>query len=381
MSRKTLCTLSTRNLLDNLQVIRSRAPKSKIMAMVKANAYGHGIRSVSQRLDAHVDALGVASIDEAMALRQAKVKAPITLIEGVFTAEELRIAAEQNFSVVFHSAHQIRWLQRTEFPSKLQAWIKINTGMGRLGFSPDAAVEAMEALSKSASVSQPVGIVSHFSCADEPDHPMNASQIATFRSFADAHQGPKSFCNSAAIFAFPDLHYDWVRPGLALYGGSPLAGQDAASLGLKPVMTFRTELIAIQNFKRGDNVGYGASFSCPEDMPVGIAAVGYGDGYPRSVKVNAPVLVNERRCPVIGRVAMDMAAIDLRPCAQAVAGDEVTLWGEGLPVEELAAFSDRISYDLLTGVQNRVRFQWKDDGVSGSEAPPKKILSISGASR
>jgi alanine racemase len=359
MARKTVCTLSTANLLHNLEVIRARAPKSKIMAMVKANGYGHGIRSVSLRLQEHVDALGVASIDEALALRQAGVKTPITLIEGVFSPEELVSAAEQGFSVVFHSDHQIEWLRHAKLSGKVEAWLKINTGMGRLGFSAETGAEAMKVLSESAFIEQPVGVVSHFSCADVPEHPMNATQIAAYKAFADAQPGPKSFCNSAAIFAFPEMQYDWVRPGLALYGASPLAGKSAADLGLKPVMTFRTELIAIQKFKRGDNVGYGAGYVCPEDMPVGIASVGYGDGYPRVVRPGAAVLIDGERCPLIGRVAMDMAAVDLRPCANAVVGDKATLWGEDLPVEELAAYCDRLSYDLLTGVQNRVRFEWR----------------------
>lgn len=352
------------------------------MAMVKANAYGHGIRSVSQRLDGYVDALGVASIDEALALRQAKVTAPITLIEGVFAPEELEAAAEQNFSVVFHSEHQLQWLQQSKLPGKLHAWLKINTGMGRLGFSPDRVDAAMKILTESAAIRKPFGIVSHFACADVPEHPMNAKQIETFRSFANLHEGPKSLCNSAGIFAFSDVHYDWVRPGLALYGGSPLAGKTASSLNLKPVMTFRTEIIAVQKFKRGDNVGYGAGFTCPEDMPVGIAAIGYGDGYPRLVREGAPLLVNDERCSLIGRIAMDMAAIDLRPCADALVGDSVTLWGEGLPVEDLADYTDRISYDLFTGVQNRVRFQWQaKESEAYDAAETKKILPISRATR
>ena len=358
MARKTLCTLSTENLRHNLDVMRAAAPKAKITAMVKANGYGHGIRSVSQRLDGYVDSLGVASIDEALALRQANVKAPITLIEGVFAPEELRIAAEQGFAVVFHSAHQIRWLKETKLSTKLIAWFKLNTGMGRLGFPPEKAEAALKTLSQCPSILQPVGLISHFACADVPSHPMNAQQIAAFRQIADSYDGPKSFCNSAGIFVFPDMHYDWVRPGIALYGASPLADRTAASLGLKPVMTFRTELIAVQRFRKGDTVGYGGAFVCPEDMPVGIAAVGYGDGYPRLMKEGAPVLLNDMRCPLIGRISMDMAAVDLRYSPRAAVGDKVTLWGEGLPVDEVSPYCDRLSYDLLTSIQYRVRFEW-----------------------
>ncbi len=359
MGRKTLCTLSTANLLHNLEVLREKTPRAKIMAMVKANAYGHGIRSISQRLSEQVDALGVASIDEAMALRQAKVMAPITLIEGVFSTDELALASELDFSVVFHSDHQLAWLKQDD-SVKVRAWLKVNTGMGRLGFPPEKADAAMRVLSESSSTIGPIGIMSHFACADEPEQPMNKYQIDTFRAFAEKYPASeKSLCNSAAIFAFPEVHYDWVRPGIALYGASPLANCTADSLGLKPVMTFHTEVIAIQKFKRGDDIGYGASYKCPEDMPVGIAAVGYGDGYPRLVHDKAFVLIDGELCPVVGRVAMDMAAVDLRPCPNAAVGDKVVLWGNGLPVESLSSASDRVAYDLLTGVQNRVKFLWK----------------------
>lgn len=368
MARKTVCTLSTANLLHNLNVIKATAPKSKVMAMVKANAFGHGIRSVSLRLEGHVDALGVASIDEALALRKVGVTTPITLIEGVFSADELRTAAEQKFPVVFHSDHQLKWLAQAKVAAPLYAWLKIDTGMGRLGFSLDKAREALKAMSESASIIQPVGVMSHFACADNPSHPMNAKQIAAFKDFIKDHSGTKSFCNSASLFAFPDMHFDWVRPGLALYGASPLAERSAESLGLLPVMTFKTELIAIQNFKRGDTVGYGADFICPEDMPVGIAAVGYGDGYPRRIRTGMPVLVNGKRCSLVGRVSMDMMAIDLRACPDADVGNLVTLWGEGLPVNDLEGYCDHVSYDLLTSVQNRVRFEWEDD-IGG-----KKVL-------
>ena len=302
----------------------------------------------------------MACIDEALALRQAKVTTPITLIEGVFAPEELQVAAEQGFSVVFHSDHQVRWLEETKLPAKMRAWLKINTGMGRLGFSPKTAVQAMKILSEHPLIVQSVGIMSHFACADEPAHPMNRAQIAAFVSFAYKYPGEKSLCNSAALFAFPQMHFDWVRPGLALYGASPLNEESAEILGLKPIMTFKTEIIAVQKFEQGDRIGYGAKYLCLENMPVGIASVGYGDGYPRILKEGASVLIRGKRCPIIGRVAMDMAAVDLRPCADAVVGDKVTMWGEGLPIEDLASHTEHHnSYDLLTGVQNRVRFEWE----------------------
>ena len=358
MTRHTACVLSTENLLHNLAVLCAHAPRSKIMAMVKANAYGHGLRSVSQRLDEHVDALGVASIDEALILRQCGVKSPIVLMEGVFTPDELRLAAEQKFQVVFHNPQQIQWLQGNPPATRITAWLKIDTGLGRLGFLPEAVDTVLHALSDSKALHQPIGILSHFACADEPAHPLNGLQSAAFRTCVQGHDGSKSLCNSAGIFAFPDQHYDWVRPGLALYGASPLNALSPQALDLKPVMTFTTRLIAIRHVKRGASVGYGARYICPEDMAVGIIAAGYGDGYPRTARDGTPVLINDRLCPLVGRVSMDMAAVDLRAYPTAAVNDTVTLWGKGLPVDTVAKTTKNTPYDLLTAVQNRVKFSW-----------------------
>ena len=342
-------------------MIKAKVPHAKIMAIVKANAYGHGVISVSKRLEGHVDAFGVASIYEALSLRQAGIKSPISLLEGVFSPKELTLASKQGFTVIFHSNHQLGWLTQIKLTDKLHAWLKLDTGMSRLGFTPKSAVQAMRTLSENSSIIQPVGIMSNFACASEPAHSMNAKQISIFRTFVQKYQGEKSFCNSAAIIAFPDMHYDWVRPGLALYGISPLAGHQASFLGLKPVMTFQTEIIAIRNLKSGDNVGYCPEFMCSEDMPVGIAAVGYRDGYPVAMHRDGVVLINGMRCPLVGRVMMDMIAIDLRLCVDAKIGDKVTLWGEGLAIEEVATCS-YLSYALLTGVHdNRVVFEWRED--------------------
>jgi alanine racemase len=358
MAQASSCILSAENLLHNVATLRAAAPRSKFMAMVKANAYGHGLRSVGRHLEAHVDALGVASCDEALALRRAGVKSPIVLIKGVFEGAEFGLAAEYGFHVVFHHPSQLQWLSENPPPSALIAWLKLDSGMGRLGFSPESAPHALQILTNSRSIQQPVGIMSHFARADEPRHVQNQQQITVFENFAAHHNGPKSFCNSAGIFAFPDRQYDWVRPGLALFGASPLLERTALDLGLKSVMTLRSRLISVKVLKRGETVGYGSRFACPEDMPIGILAIGYGDGYPRTVHDGTPVLLHNVRCPIVGRVSMDMAAIDLRPCPHAGAGDDVTLWGEGLPVEEVARTTDNINYDLLTGVQNRVKSLW-----------------------
>ena len=361
MGRSALAILSTENLLHNLAVIRAKAPDSKVIAMVKANAYGHGIRSVSMRIAKYVDLLGVASIDEALALRKVGVKIPILLIEGVFDAQELLVASTERFHVVFHDDKQLEWLHNLTCPLPIQAWIKVDTGMGRLGFHPQRSVEVYAELSRNTQIAKPIRLMSHMACTDEQEHPLNALQIKQFKELTSQINTEYSLANSGAIFKFADIHYDYVRPGIALYGASPLQGVSAAELGLKPVMTVQTSLIAAKQMCKGENIGYGARYACPEDMPVGIVAFGYGDGYPRNTRDGAPILVNNIRCQLVGRVSMDMIAVDLRPCPSAKVGDPVVLWGTNLPIEEVAAYTENISYDLLTGVQNRVKFLWTQE--------------------
>ncbi len=360
MGRAAVATLSTENLLHNLSVIKRHAPCTKIIAMVKANAYGHGLRSVSRRLAPHVDSLGVASIDEALALRRVGVTIPITLMQGVFQADELPIASAEGFHVVFHDIPQLRWLRAAALPSPLRAWLKIDTGMGRLGFSIEAAEAAYQTLSQHSQIVQPIGITSHFACADDAQHPLNTQQIATFQRFVAGLPGPKSLCNSAGIFSFTHHHYDVVRPGIALYGISPIPGISAEALDLKPVMTLHTRLIAVRMARKGTSLGYGARYICPEDMPVGVIAMGYGDGLPRTARDGTPLLVNGVRCQIVGRVSMDMTTIDLRACPTAQVNDPVVLWGEGLPIEAVAQCTSNSPYDMVTALQSRVTCIWND---------------------
>lgn len=358
MSRATLAILSTENLLHNLAVIKSHAPTSKVIAMIKANAYGHGLRSTALRLERQVSSFGVASIDEAIALRRVGIKIPITLMEGVFEPDELLVAACENFHVVFHDETQLQWLKMLSLPLQLTAWLKVDTGMGRLGFALNHAEHAYEQLSGSPQIKQPIGIMSHFACADEVAHPLNQTQINNFKQFVQDKKGPKSFCNSAALIAFPDQQYDVVRPGLALYGVSPLPYVSAATLALKPVMTLQTRLIAVRHVQKNSTLGYGARFVCPEDMRIGVIAVGYGDGYPRTAQDGTPVLVNGVQCRLVGRVSMDMITIDLHACPHARVNDPVILWGNGLAIEEVAQYTQQSPYDMLTAVQSRVKFHW-----------------------
>jgi len=358
MSRAAIAVLSTENLLHNLSIIRQKAPNSQVIAMIKANAYGHGLRSVALRLEKYVYSLGVSSIDEALALRKVGVKAPITLVEGIFEPDELLAASCQNFEVVFHEKRQLEWLLQSVLPLPLKAWLKIDTGMGRLGFYPDDAKEAYQLLLNSQNVIKPINLFSHLACADNPEDPLNQQQLKLFKEFVNGMSGLKSLANSAGLFGCPETQYDIVRPGIALYGVSPFGHISGNNLGLKPVMTLQTGLIAVRNLKKGSTIGYGSRFTCPEDMPVGVIAMGYGDGYPRTAQDGTPILVNNVRCQIVGRVSMDMATIDLRNCPQAKSGDPVILWGENLLIEEVAKFTSHIPYDILCGIQSRVKFHW-----------------------
>jgi len=359
MSRAAVALLSTDNLLHNLAAIKSHAPSSHVIAMIKANAYGHGLRSTALRLEPYVYSFGVASIDEALALRNVGITLPITLMEGVFEPSELPVAVNENFHVVFHNREQLLWLKIAELQqSSLTAWLKIDTGMGRLGFPIEQAEYAYVELAGSPYIKKPIGILSHFACADTNDHPLNQKQIKKFEHFVKDKKGPKSLCNSAAIFSFKDHHYDMIRPGLALYGASPFQLISAADLGLKPVMTLQTKLMSIKEVKKGSTIGYNARFVCPEDMRIGIIAMGYGDGYPWTARDGTPILINGIRCALIGRVSMDMITVDLRAYPQAHVNDTVILWGDGLPIEEVAQYTQQCPYDILTAVQLRVRFSW-----------------------
>jgi alanine racemase len=359
MSRVAKAILSTDNLLHNLEVIKQKSQNCKVIAMIKANAYGHGLRSTAQRLENHVYSFGVASIDEALELRKIGIKIPITLMAGAFEPDDLLVASCQNFHVIFHDQTQIDWLRDQELPNPLNIWLKIDTGMGRLGFSLDKAQEKYQELSKLKQVASPINIISHLACADEKNHPLNHRQVDNFNNFIKNYpDGNKSLANSATIFNFSDNLYDIVRPGLSLYGFSPIDGVSASDLGLKPVMTLKTKLINVETFKKGHKIGYGARFECPEDMKIGIVAIGYGDGYPRTAKDTTPVLVNGVRCSLAGRVSMDMVNIDLRNYPDAKVGDVVTLWGEGLPLEEVAIHTDNVSYDIICAIQHRVKFLW-----------------------
>lgn len=355
MTRATRADIHLDALRHNLSVIRRRAPQSRVLAVIKANAYGHGIEPVARSLR-EADAFAVACIDEALRVRAAGVTNPVVLLEGVFSPEELARAATENFEVVVHNARQLEWLCGYR-GTPLKVWVKLDTGMNRLGFKPDEFCAAWQLLRELERVDGPPRQMTHLARADERDAEFTARQVRLFDELTANLPGEKSIANSAATLAFPDTHRDWIRPGGLLYGVSPLENSDGSSEGLRPVMTVSTELIAVKRLRCGETIGYGAQWSAPEEVTYGIAAIGYGDGYPRHAPNGTPVLVNGVRVPLIGRVSMDMIAVDLRNQPDARPGDPVVLWGVGLPLEEIARLSGTITYELLCGVTRRVNFR------------------------
>lgn len=343
-------------LRHNLQKVREMAPDSRIFAVIKANAYGHGVLRVVPQFAA-ADGLAVARVEEAVKLRQAGVERPLLVLEGFFGAAELDAAAHHGLEVAIHQQEQLELLRQRHLPRPLVCWLKVDSGMHRLGFQPAAAEAAWQALQDDPSVAEEVRLMTHLSSADDASDPNTAVQIAALRQLADRFGTPCSIGNSAGIISWPTARSDWVRPGIMLYGASPMSGQTGEQIGLQPVMTLQSRLIAVNHFAKGSPVGYSGCWVCPEDMPVGVVAAGYGDGYPRHAPSGTPVLLNGRRVSLIGRVSMDMLTVDLRSQPTARPGDPVILWGEGLPAEEVAERAETIAYELFCGVTQRVPFE------------------------
>ena len=357
MHRAARALIDLRALRHNLQRVHDAAPQSRVCAAIKADAYGHGLLRVAKALDA-ADAFAVACVEEAVVLREAGIVQPLVALQGFKSAQELRAAAARDVQLALHQDHQLKLLADTALPNPVGVWLKIDTGMHRLGFDWPRTAQLFERLEGLSSVAGTPRVMTHLACADDLDSDFTNRQLHDFDRAVAGLAAEQSIANSAAILGWPDSHRDWVRPGIMLYGATPFVNGNAEAEGLTPVMTLSAPLIAVKRLKRGDPVGYGGTWVCPEDMTVGSVAIGYGDGYPRHAPSGTPVLVSGRRTQIIGRVSMDLVTIDLRGI-DAHVGDEVTLWGEGLPVDEVAAQAGTISYELLCAVGERVEVQEK----------------------
>jgi alanine racemase len=344
----------------NLEVLRGAAPDARVMAVIKANAYGHGMLAVASHLDA-ADSFAVARLPEAQLLRESGIDKPIVLLAGVGSEDELRAAFAANFELVVHDIGQVELLEHAAGTGGV-VWLKFDTGMNRLGFPPDAAPQLLARVDAATAVRE-LRLMTHFASADELDNALTESQLAAFVPVTRNFPGAVSIANSPACLGWPrvidaraELGFRgdfWLRPGIALYGISPFADKTGRDLGLKPVMQFEARLIAVKPLCAGARVGYKGAYISEQDTTLGIIAAGYGDGYTRHFRSGTPVLVNGRRVPVIGNVSMDMTAVDLGPGAADRVGDIVTLWGDDLPVEEVAPWADAIPYELVCGVMNR----------------------------
>jgi alanine racemase len=345
-------------LRHNLSVVRKQAPRSKVMAVIKANAYGHGIVPSARALIG-ADAFGVARLSEALALRENGLGQPIVLLEGVFSLEELNAAATHSLEIVVHSFEQLALLRSWHGTRQLHAWLKVDTGMNRLGFRLSDFPSAWQQLHACTSIAAMPRLMTHLACADERANAVTQGQLAKFHAVADTLRLERSAANSAGLLAWPDARMEWVRPGLMLYGISPFADALAKDFALRPAMTLLTPLIAIRNVEAAESVGYGGTWTATHASRIGIAAIGYGDGYPRQIGSGSPVLVNNIECSIAGRVSMDMIAVDLANVPSPKVGDEVTLWGEGMPVERMAACAGTIPYELVCGISQRVTVDYR----------------------
>lgn len=348
--------LSSENLRHNIAVIKDKAPKSKVMAMLKANAYGHGIRSTAMRIDNLIDFIGVARIDEAIALRKVGIKSPICIMQGIFSQEDTIICSCNNFEVVVHDWSQLHSLD-VNLPRKINVWLKVDTGIGRLGFNIEEAMVVYNSLRSLNSIDT-ITLTSHFACADDIDHPLNKVQMERFTKLVVDFPGPKSLANSAGIFNFPQSHYDIVRPGIAIYGISPVKDKVGSDLNLKPVMNLMAKVMSVRDVKAGTTIGYGARFTTKSNVRLATVGIGYGDGYPRSAADGTKVLIKNTFCSIIGKVSMDMITVDIKSCYDLRCEDLVQLWGENLPLEAVSKSTYGSPYDILTSVQLRVKFNW-----------------------
>lgn len=355
MSRTTVATIHLDALRANLARIRALSAGAKVMAVVKADGYGHGLERVARAL-ADADAFGVAAIADGQRLRAAGHAQRIVVLSGPDEANDLAEMRRLRLDAVIHHPSQIEWLEADPDPRPLAVWLKLDTGMHRLGFAPEAARDAHARLQAVASVDDEIVLMTHFAASDEFDNGATAAQIASFEAITAALPGPRCLANSAGILGWPAARGDWVRAGGLLYGLSVVAGKSGSDLGFAPAMSLSTRLIAINHLRRGERVGYAGTWECPEDMSMGVIAIGYGDGYPRSAASGTPVLIGGERAEIIGRVSMDLVTLDLRHAPNARIGDRVLLWGRGLAVEEVAERAGTISYDLTCGMTKRVLF-------------------------
>ncbi len=353
MARPARAFIDLEAIRHNYRLAKQLAPQSKALAIIKANAYGHGAVAVAQALQAEADGFGVACIEEALELRESAVyKPPILLLEGVFTPDEMQLVDKAALTIVLHTEEQVQWLLQAKPSRAIDVFVKVDTGMHRLGFAADEVKALYGVLQQCAHVGQ-ITLMTHFARADETQSDFTMQQMLGFKQAMNGLSVSSSLANSPSTLAWPEAHGDWIRPGLMLYGADPLDQANAASMQLRPAMTLESAVIAVHELNSGDAIGYGGRFRCDKPSKVATVAMGYGDGYPRHAKDGTPVVLNGQVTRLIGRVSMDMLTIDATGMEVKVS-DPVQLWGQQVLATEVAAASDTIAYTLFTGLTRRV---------------------------
>ncbi|MCH9697864.1 MAG: alanine racemase [Gammaproteobacteria bacterium] len=339
--------------VHNLKVVRQYTSNSKILAVIKANAYGHGLVRIANALQ-DADALAVARVKEGIELRLAGITNRIVVLQGFLDRDEMDAHRKFDLDPVIYGFHQLRLLATCPYLEELSLWLKLDTGMNRLGFKQEDWRAVLEWLNTHQGQWAELTWMTHLANADDLEDSTTQKQIDLFRSLTADRNEHDSIANSAGILGWKQSHSDWVRPGLMLFGVSPFAGRQGYEFGLKPVMTLRSKLVSIKQLHQGDAVGYGGDWVCNKPICLGVVAIGYGDGYPRAAQSGTLVAVNGQVVPVIGRVSMDMLTVDLSTCPHAQEGDEVELWGSQCAIEQLAKSASTIPYTLLCGITRRV---------------------------
>jgi len=351
MPRPIRATIDAAALAHNLALARRQAGQAKVWAVLKANAYGHGLLRTMRALEA-ADGFAVLDFVEALRLREAGVAKPILLLEGFFKPADIELLARHKLTPVIHNIEQVEMLEKTRFEGTLPVYMKVNSGMNRLGFTVDNVRLAWNALEAHAGV-ESITLMTHFADADGEGGV--AAQLQWFRELVQPFDAPRSLANSAALLRFAEeTRADWVRPGIMLYGCSPFAFKSAAEIGLKPAMTLTSEIIAVQRLQAGEWIGYGQTYQATQEMIIGVIACGYADGYPRHAPSGTPVLIAGERAHTVGRVSMDMLCVDISDLPEAYIGTSATLWGDGLSCDEVAASAGTVSYELLCALAPRV---------------------------
>ncbi|MBQ0724339.1 MAG: alanine racemase [Cycloclasticus sp.] len=354
MSNRPCATIDLAALKHNFSVVKQAAPHVKVMAVIKANGYGHGMLTVAEALS-EADGFAVARLEEAITLRNAGYSKPIAVFTGFCSTEELNAFATYDLDAVIHSEYQVDLLAQVSLPKPISVWLKINTGMNRLGVEPSEVHRINDRLTLSGMVRQPIKLMTHLACADDMQSLHTEQQIELFDASIVGLSGEQSIANSAGLLGWQYSQRHWVRPGIMLYGASPFCEKSALELGLKPVMTLNSQVIALRTIKKDDYVGYGASWVADKSCLIATIGIGYGDGYPRHAATGTPVLINGQKGYLVGRVSMDSINVDVSECRGIKVGDTVELWGNGVTIDEVANKSGTISYELMCGVTERVK--------------------------